>query len=205
MDDAEQQALAELRRFVAEGGDVNEIVDESTLLREPAMDVTRLHLAAERGWAVVAAFLVEQGADVRARAPTKSHYNDVTPIDVARHAGHADLVAMLERSSGPQPVPTTLASTTLALDFPDPRNAAALVSFDAGRIRLLTEDMVGQEVADDLFVEPSDPELLALTSRFSALKHVGADVAVASVASPFAALQVLPADPSRGDSSSIRT
>ena len=195
VDEAEQKALAELRLFLAQGGDVNEIVDESTLLREPAMDVTRLHVAAERGWSVVAAFLVEQGANVRALASTKSHYNDVTPIDVARHAGHADLVAVLERSYVSHPVSTALASTTLALEFPDPRNAAALVSFDADRIRVLTEDMFGQEVADDLFVEPSDPEVLALTGRFGALKHVGSDVAVASIETSFAALQALPTEP----------
>ena len=188
LDEAEQEALSALRRFVAQGGDVNEILSESTLLRWPAMDVTRLHVAAERGWSLVAAHLVEQGANVEALASTKSHYNQVTPIDVARHAGHADLAAYLEQSRMRRPTAVRL----LELTFPDPRNAAALVALDAGRIRLATEDLFGQEVDDDLFVEPSDPEIGALTKGFDALVHIGSDAAVALARGSFDELREVP-------------
>lgn len=97
-DENERKALALLRDFVEKGGDVNETLSETTLLREPAMDVTRLHVAAESGWLSVVRYLVEHGAHVRAVAPSKSHYNDLTPLDVARHAGHTRVAALLERA-----------------------------------------------------------------------------------------------------------
>lgn len=191
LDDAEQRALAALRTFVAQGGDVRETLDESVLLNWPAMDVTRLHEAAERGWLAVAAFLVEHGADVRAVAPSKSHHNQLTPLDVAREAGHPELVALLQRALEAR----RATGRVLELTFPDPRNAAALVAFDDPRMRLLTEDMAGQAVDHDLFVEPADPEILALTSRFGALKHIGADAAVLLASAPFDDLRTVPGEP----------
>ena len=108
-DEIEREALAMARDFLDQGGDVNETLAESHLLGEPAMDVNRLHVAAERGWLSVVRYLVEHGANVEAVAPSKSHYNDLTPLDVARHAGHPHVVAFLEqlgttKSPGPREV-----------------------------------------------------------------------------------------------------
>ena len=96
-DEVERKALAMLRDFVEQGGDVNETLAESHLLGEPAMDVNRLHVAAERGWLSVVRYLVEHGASVGAIAPSKSHYNQLRAVDVARHAGHPHVVAYLEQ------------------------------------------------------------------------------------------------------------
>lgn len=187
----EQAALAEVRQFLADGGDVNARLPDGTLLGWPAHSMTRLHQAAERGWASVCALLLEHGADVQAVAGTKSHYNDVTPVDVARHAGHNALAEELERhvrprKHGPEP-------TILDLTFPDPGRAGALVAFDEGRIRIVTQDMEGQRVDDDLFIDPDDPEIMAMTKRFDGLRHVGGDAAIQPVATPFEELKHAPA------------
>lgn len=102
-DPIEQRALAMLRDFVEAGGDVNEALDDSHLLDEPAMDVTRLHVAAERGWLSVVRYLVEHGASVEAVAPSKSHHNQLTALDVARGAGHPRVAAYLEQVGTPEP------------------------------------------------------------------------------------------------------
>lgn len=102
-DEVERKALAMLIDFVEQGGDVSETLEESTLLSEPAMDVTRLHVAAERGWLSVARYLVEHGANVQAVAPSKSHYNQLTPLDVARHGGHPHVAAYLEQPGATEP------------------------------------------------------------------------------------------------------
>lgn len=68
-DESEGRALAEARRSLADGGDVNELLadDEGSVLFNEG-GFTRLHMAAARGQRAVVAFLLARGADPQARS-----------------------------------------------------------------------------------------------------------------------------------------
>jgi len=175
----EARALAEVKRFLAAGGDVNaELSDHDQLLGWPAISVTRLHRAAERGWMHVARFLLDHGANPKAVADTKSHYNQVTPIDVAFHTGHDELLLLLKKYALP-PVGREVA---LWIELPGAGNFLPAVSFDDGTWIAITGDQKQRRICADILIDPGNRKITALTRRTGGFRHVGADAALASYA-----------------------